>query len=584
MNRVQPSSPRPATPRTLAAFAALGEWAARPDAELLDRFVRYDEHPAFEEILRRHGPLVLGICRRTLANPADVDDAFQSTFLVLLRKARTVARGDQLGPWLYGVAYRVARKARDRAARRPTCAPETAAMIPDPTPPAADPNDWLPALDAELTALPARYRDPLVLCDLQGLSRKAAADQLRVREGTLSSRLARGRDLLRRRLIKYGTLLPAGGVGVLLGVGGAVPAALHGRTADLIAALMHGGSPAGVVPAGVAQLTDEVTRHMLLNKLRIVGTAAVAAAVVAVGLAGAAGPEVTADKPGAKPAGVPAATPTATAAPAGPAAPARTGSDAEQMEGVWAVERFDLPPQAVADPKTKEQVAAMVRSIRLVVHGGTWWIVQGGIAGRSRPRLDPTKNPKWLDDPGEKLDPGRRTAMRGIYRLTADTLEFCTVEDEKAGRPAEFEASDDPATMVLAFRRAKGPDVPADQQKARAQLLGAWASTKDPTARVEFTPVYVFIRPAGGAEWAAYTYTLDPTRNPMRIDLEPVGEAGPRLSYGIYELGPSGGLRLCIGEGVKRVARPLEFDSPGKVLCETLVREDGLNKEVGLKK
>ena len=97
-----------------------------------------------------------------------MDDAFQATFLVLVRKAGSIAHGERIGPWLYGVAYRVARQVREKAARIPTCEPEAAAMIPE-RPPHADPiDDWLPILDQELQALPAKYRDPLVLCELQG--------------------------------------------------------------------------------------------------------------------------------------------------------------------------------------------------------------------------------------------------------------------------------------------------------------------------------------------------------------------------------------------------------------------------------
>src|SRR4051812_7062099 len=137
---------------------------ALPDAELLDRFARYADHPAFEVLVRRHGSMVLGVCRRALANSPDADDAFQATFLVLIRRAKAL-RGGRLGPWLYGVAYRVALKARARAARLAAYRTEATDMIPDPSVPAEVP-DWVPILDAELNALPAKYRDPLVLCEL----------------------------------------------------------------------------------------------------------------------------------------------------------------------------------------------------------------------------------------------------------------------------------------------------------------------------------------------------------------------------------------------------------------------------------
>jgi RNA polymerase sigma factor (sigma-70 family) len=159
-----------------------------PDAELLDRFARYGDQPAFEVLLQRHGPMVFGVCRRLLLNRADAEDAFQASFLVLVRKARTLNRSDRLGPWLYGVAYRVAQKARCRIAQVATRRSEVTDMIPDPTPPFEVP-DWLPILDAELNTLPAKYRDPLVLCELQGSSRAEAAKLLKIPEGTLSSQV-----------------------------------------------------------------------------------------------------------------------------------------------------------------------------------------------------------------------------------------------------------------------------------------------------------------------------------------------------------------------------------------------------------
>src|SRR5262245_25947437 len=145
----------------------------RDDGRLLDAFVNRREEAAFAELLRRHGPLVLGVCRRLLRDPHDADDAFQATFLVLIRKARSIARREQLAAWLYGVAFRTAQKARFRRERR--AAVERQADVTDPparatteTPDAAD------LLDRELLALPQKYRLPLVLCELRGLTRRDA--------------------------------------------------------------------------------------------------------------------------------------------------------------------------------------------------------------------------------------------------------------------------------------------------------------------------------------------------------------------------------------------------------------------------
>ena len=203
-----------------------------------------------------------------------------------MRKARAITRGERIGPWLYGVAVRVALKARARRARLGERLEGSTDMIPDPATPCETP-DWLPVLDLELQALPAKYREPLVLCELQGASRAEAAQSLGIPEGTLSSRLARGRELLRRRLLKHGTLLPAGGLTALFaasGIGRAgVPTVLFEKTSDLAAKVTTGSALAGAVPAGAAQLMDEVLKGMMLSKLRVVCGAALVAGLLAVG-------------------------------------------------------------------------------------------------------------------------------------------------------------------------------------------------------------------------------------------------------------------------------------------------------------
>jgi RNA polymerase sigma factor (sigma-70 family) len=176
------------------------------DAELLDRFARTRDHAAFAALVRRHGPMVFGVCRRVLRDPNDADEAFQVTFLVLVRKAGGLRQPGRLANWLYGVANRVARKARVSAARRGRH--ERAAAGPDRTVP-IDPTDadLRAVLDEEMVALPAKYRAPLVLCYLEGLTNEAAAERLGWPPGSMSYRLARGRELLRKRLVRRGVCL-----------------------------------------------------------------------------------------------------------------------------------------------------------------------------------------------------------------------------------------------------------------------------------------------------------------------------------------------------------------------------------------
>jgi RNA polymerase sigma factor (sigma-70 family) len=181
------------------------------DGALLRRFLAEGDESAFEELVARHGPMVLGVCRRLLASPQDADDAFQATFLVLVRKAGRLRDPDRLGPWLYGVATRVAAKARARAARRRH---EPLVEVGSLRESRADWLDLMPILDAELGRLPLRQRDVLVMCLLDGASVEEASRRLGCPVGTVKSRLARAREALRSRLTRRG-VTPAAALAAL---------------------------------------------------------------------------------------------------------------------------------------------------------------------------------------------------------------------------------------------------------------------------------------------------------------------------------------------------------------------------------
>ncbi len=167
--------------------AVLGRDAdAETDGHLLRRFLTRRDEGAFAALVRRHGPMVLGVCRRVLGNAADADDAFQATFLVLVRKGPALLPRAVLGDWLHGVARRTALKARAAAAHRRM--KEQMAARPEPqTEPGRD--DWLPLLDEALARLPEKYRQSIVLCDLEGRTREEAAALLGWPPGTVAGRL-----------------------------------------------------------------------------------------------------------------------------------------------------------------------------------------------------------------------------------------------------------------------------------------------------------------------------------------------------------------------------------------------------------
>lgn len=236
-----------------------------PDGELLGRYARDRDQAAFAELVRRRGPLVLGVCGRVLRDTAAAEDAFQATFLVLARKAGRIRRPDQLANWLFGVADRVARAARRRVLRRRAVEVSVGTPPDRPAEPADASTDWRDVLHEEVLRLPAHYRAAVLMCDLEGRPRREAARSLGIPDGTLSNRLTRARTLLGRRLLRRG-VGPAG-----LVAGWAV-------TPDLAAAtiaIVFADRP----PAPIASLATEVCKPMIPLRLLMVSAVACAAAV-----------------------------------------------------------------------------------------------------------------------------------------------------------------------------------------------------------------------------------------------------------------------------------------------------------------
>jgi RNA polymerase sigma factor (sigma-70 family) len=261
--------------RTLAAPAA-----GRPDGELLRLFTLGGPSagPAFEALVRRHGPLVWRACRAVLGDTHDAEDAFQATFLVLVHKARSLRRPEALGPWLFAVARHVAARARDGTARR-RAHERRAAASGAVSAPSGLASDEAALVHAEVGRLPEGLRAAVVLCDLQGLTYEEAAGRLGVSHATLRGRLARARERLRRRLARCG-LGPDG----LALAPVAVPRALVRATAR--SAAFVAGSAGGAVPESVLLLMKGGLMSMAWTKLKAAGLCALAASILAAGALG----------------------------------------------------------------------------------------------------------------------------------------------------------------------------------------------------------------------------------------------------------------------------------------------------------
>ena len=267
---------RGAVVRDLEQVFSQGSSTGLSEGQLLRRFVVGRDEAAFSTLVSRHGPMVLGVCRRVLGTRPDADDAFQATFLVLIRRASALQDADALGPWLYGVAWRVASRARTETARRRVEEGRAVRARSERTETegSAENRELHAVLDEEINRLPEKYRRPIVLCYLEGLTQEAAARRLRWKAGVLRGRLDRARDRLRGRLARRG-IAPAVTLAVCESPGSNAPAAVSRAllNATLEAAIrdIAVGKVAGaVVASSAANLAGAVLRRQFLRWTAIV--------------------------------------------------------------------------------------------------------------------------------------------------------------------------------------------------------------------------------------------------------------------------------------------------------------------------
>jgi RNA polymerase sigma factor (sigma-70 family) len=252
------------------------------DADLLERFAHRRDEDAFTTLVHRHGPLVLGVCQRVLRPGPDAEDAFQATFLVLARKAGSIGQPERLGNWLYGVALRIAHKARAQAARRRARQQQVTDMPTSRHGGEADWQDLREVLDDEVERLPDKFRAPLVLCYMQGMTREEAAARLGWSAGAVKGMLERGRERLRSRLVRRGVTLSAGALAPMLSenaLPAAVPVVLRDSTVKAAIAFAAGKATAA---GSAAALAEGVLQAMFMY--RVMRWLAV---VLVLGLAGA---------------------------------------------------------------------------------------------------------------------------------------------------------------------------------------------------------------------------------------------------------------------------------------------------------
>jgi RNA polymerase sigma factor (sigma-70 family) len=394
------------------------------DRQLLDRFVATRDEAAFAALVRRHGPMVLGVCRRLLHDAHEAEDAFQATFLVLVHKARFLGRPESLGPWLHGVAYRCAAQARHAARLRTREREATAMPYRDPTVEAAW-RDLREVLDEELGRLSQKYRAPMVLVYLEGKTTEEAARLLGCPKGTVLSRLARGRDRLRDRLVRRGLALSVWTLVMVL-VEKAAPAALPATLEDgaIKAAVLTaaGTAASGVIPASVAALTKGVLRSMFLSKLKIVA-AVVLAVTLATAVTVVCARQALADKPAA-------------------ADKEKDQKDEEAILGAWTVESAEEGGQKAPEGAFK------LAKLTFAAEGKITVIQPDGTETKGTYKLDPTKKPKEFSYTNHN-----NQTVPGIYKLEGDTLTVCFSRGGDA--PTEFVSKEGTTIVLQVHKREK---------------------------------------------------------------------------------------------------------------------------------
>jgi RNA polymerase sigma-70 factor (ECF subfamily) len=420
--------------------------AALPDGDLLGRFVGQRDEAAFTALVERHGPMVLGVCRRVLRHAHDAEDACQAAFLVLARKAASIRKKDALASWLYGVAYHVATNLRrDLARRGGREAPLADTAAPDP----AGEVTWREVqavLDKELARLPEKYRAPLVLCYLEGKTRDEAAQLLGWSVGSFRGRLERGRELLRARLTRCGLGLSAALLANALGQAAAAAASPPTRVLATVKAaslLAAGRAAAEVISVQVAALIEGVLRHMVLTKLARLMTVVLGVALVVLG-----GGLLLQHRAAAHPGQAEKPPAAGNKGNAGTSRKEAIKKELKNLEGTWTLVSLERLGVKVPDEALKNW--------QLTIKGDQWTMKHPNGVNKVTVRIDLTKKPKTIDLTFQF--PRRTIQVRGIYKLDSttegDTLTLCRVDNQALPRPKEFKTTKR-AGLLYVWQRAK---------------------------------------------------------------------------------------------------------------------------------
>ena len=424
------------------------------DGQLLEQFHSTRNEAAFASLVRRHGPMVWSVCRRMLLNEADAEDAFQATFLVLVRKSGSVIPRERVGNWLYGVACLTARKTRSVACRRNATERQVETM---PQPAATDRESSLESAERqtilyeELEQLPDRFRAAIVLCDLQGVSRREAAQRLAIGEGTLSSRLARGRSKLAQHLKKRNIVLTSGAIALALPTLGttAAPALVQNATVRTGLCYSLGKSTDSSVSGRIVELSEGVLKTMWLKKLKLLVLIALLVSATLFG-AGISLFQASAqtknrkdtmpDKPNNAVVGQPKV------------------NDQDRIQGTWRLVSASENGNEIGKEEFSGSTLVITKA-KLIFN-----VFNDGKFQEKKEwtyKLDPGKTPRHLNITS------RMGAAKAIYKIEGNTLKIVMDEDGNRGRPTAFQSVPNSANdLYMTFERVPKKNPKAMPPKA----------------------------------------------------------------------------------------------------------------------
>jgi RNA polymerase sigma factor (sigma-70 family) len=538
--------------RFIRKIAADGEIRRLTDSQLLQRYATEGDEAAFEILVHRHGAMVWRVCRDVLREPHAADDAFQATFLVLIRKAASIARPQLLGNWLYGVAHRVALRARKTSARRQARELHPANRVALAT--ALDPadKDGQPLLQEELQRLPAKYRAPMILCYLEGRTNEEAARQLEWPVGTVKVRLMRGREMLRARLTRRGLALsaPAMAAALASNTASAVPAPLVDTTIKA-AFLFVAGKP--ILSSQAALLAEGVLKTMKWTNVKIVALVLLALAFLGAGLmtirALAADPKVVRARAPAL--GLPVQV-------AGPKEQTKMKTDVEKLQGTWNIVTLEV------DGAKME--ANLFKGAKIVMKGDAFTTFSMGAEYKGTFKIDATKKPKQIDLMFTE-GPEKGNTSLGIYELDGDIMKICLTIAKK-DRPTEFATKPGSGLALETLKRETQTDTQDALNHEMVRLGGEWSMMSGEIAGQ--TMPAEFVKTAkrmvkgnettvtiGGQLFFKATFTIDISKQPHTVDYTMTdGLTKGKTQYGIYEWN-KGTVRYCFAAPGKD--RPTDF-------------------------